>query len=1199
MTKYLILIFFNFIIVQSTAQTWEEFNTSNSNLPSNNVTGLSISENGKIWISTTYGIASFDEEIQAYKLNGTGFGDNILNIWTTPEDNIWVGTEYRGLWGFDGVNSWGHYHTNSSGNGIIGFGIDSNDTIWILDKFGDFEKWNDGYWEEISDFFSQGNGLFVDSKDNIWLLSNNSGLQKYFNGQLLIHYKNNWIDKTREDYIPSVSIHDMVEDSEGNYWIGSNDGLIKFDGVLFTVYNTENSDIPSNKIRTLAIDEKNIIWIGTWDAGISKFDGTSWVNYNLTNSPLASNIINDIEIGQDGKIWIANGYNEFRSPSGGQGIFVFDEFNDNSDGILPNAPTDLSIKVISINEVKLSWLDNSDNESGFNIERSTNNNVDFKQLKFLMEDNNTFTDLSVLPDNTYYYRITARNSQGASEYSNVENIIPKYCTVNKSSYACYANVTLFQFGNIDNSIFNSRNGYYDYLDQSATVNLGQTLNMTVIFDRYSITSDPIIGGEIFIDWNGDGDFEDENELIFKNLNINGKGIYTFSVNVPENAALGVTRIRTRADNDVFNNISACGYAEETQDYSLLIDASIDIVTPTELQTNDMSSTAIRLTWRDNSSNETSHDIFRSNDGVDFEQIASVPSNIIQYLDDVLQQDTKYYYKTVARKDSQSSDFSDEVSATTLSVDFKRIIAGDFPYRDFSVGAFWGDINNDSKVDIFTSGDDQLYSNNGNTFSNSGHSFASSGSASWGDSDNDGDLDLFTTSYNYAGWRVNNFLYVNNGDGSFTETTPIETDGRVNNCVWVDLNKDGKLDLFLSYIDLDYGKTYLNMGEGNFEEHLLLDGASGFATFVDYDNDNDPDLFVAKYNYNLLYDNNEGVLEINISNAISFYPASSNGSSWGDIDNDGDMDLFVANGKNQEENNSLYINNGNGGFSKVFNSSIVNDKGRSFGSAFQDFDNDGYLDIVVANFQQQNFLYKGTGDGTFVKLQTSPIMNEYESMDSFLDKISSSACAWGDYNLDGFSDLIITNRGGVDNFLYENSGNSNNWLRLKLVGNSSNTSGIGAKLLLEADGEIQSREIFSQTGFAGQNELIVNFGLGNKTIVDKIEIRWPSGIIQKLSNIEVNQSMEIFEFENEVLKLNNEKNIAFSIFPNPFSDFILIENNDKDFLTIVLLDLRGKTLKKLTSKLELLRLDVSTLQPGFYFIKIESNQLVTTKKMVKQ
>ena len=235
----------------------------------------------------------------------------------------------------------------------------------------------------------------------------------------------------------------------------------------------------------------------------------------------------------------------------------------------------------------------------------------------------------------------------------------------------------------------------------------------------------------------------------------------------------------------------------------------------------------------------------------------------------------------------------------------------------------------------------------------------------------------------------------------------------------------------------------------------------------------------------------------------------------DIDNDGDMDLFVANGKNQEENNSLYINNGNGGFSKVFNSSIVNDKGRSFGSAFQDFDNDGYLDIVVANFQQQNFLYKGTGDGTFVKLQTSPIMNEYESMDSFLDKISSSACAWGDYNLDGFSDLIITNRGGVDNFLYENSGNSNNWLRLKLVGNSSNTSGIGAKLLMEADGEIQSREIFSQTGFAGQNELIVNFGLGNKTIVDNIEIRWPSGIIQKLSNIEVNQSMEIFEFENGV------------------------------------------------------------------------------------
>ena len=1196
--KYFISLLLVSFTIEAFSQSWEVYNTSNSGIRSDNVTAISADQNGKMWISTVSGICSFDGLWKNHHINNAPYSyDEILNVWCVG-DTIWIGTEYQGLWSFDGNDKWVDYHPNSLGNGVVGLGVDSEKTLWILDKFGSFDRWNGTSWEEIIWNVSHGNSLFVDSKDNVWLISGNSGLRKYDDGDWT-EYNNTW-DPAQMNYIPDASLYCMLEDSKGTYWIGGNyKGLLKFDGNTFTYFDTSNSGIASNKIRALAIDKDDNLWIGTRDNGVSKFDGNSWTNYNTINSPLSSNIINSIAIGTDDKIWIANGYNEFTLPSGGQGVVVLDENNDNSGGTLPDAPTDLIIEGISVNEQALSWSDNSTNETGFIIERSVNSQSDFQQIKFINQNNTSFTDYDVSEENTYYYRVAAMNAVGVSGYSNVRNLKPKYCTVNTSSYGCYANVTEFKFGDIHNKVFNSLNGYYNYLDQQTELSPGQTLQMTVSFDRYRITSNPIMGGEIYIDWNADGDFEDENELIFQDLNIAGKGTYIFPVHVPQDAAEGITRIRTRTDDDTYNDIEPCGYAEETQDYTLIILPKTSLSIPTDLSAYGSTSTSINLSWRDNSSSETAHKILRSSDGLNYDHTFTVDPNTIEFIDTDLEPGTKYYYKVYAVSGVENSGFSKTISAKTLHVDFEKITESDIgTLQGFTVGGFWGDYDNDGHPDVFTTGDNILFKNVDNLFTNSELTFKSSGSAAWGDYNNDGYLDLFTTSYNYAAVFENNLLYKNNGDGSFTEIMPFEADGRVNNCVWIDFNKDGKLDIFLSYLDLGYGKLYLNDGADTFSEHLKIDGASRFTTFADYDNDGDLDAYVAAYGENLLFDNvGDSTFTMNKSTLITFFNGSSNGASWGDVDNDGDLDLFVTNGIHSEENNALYLNNGKGHFIYVSSGDIVNSGGESYGSAFCDYDNDGNLDIVVTNFQQENGLYRGNGDGTFSKVEYSSIMAEFS--DPYHADIPSMACAWGDYNQDGFSDLIITNTGGLANFLYKNSGNSNNWIKLKLIGEASNKSGIGAKVTVKSGDKTQYREVTTQTGFAGQNELNLNFGLGKNTLVDSIIISWPSGTNQILTKLNVNQLVEIHESETVVLSVAEFDNNVI-VYPNPTHEYLVVKNTQPgNELTIELVGINGRKIQALTSSRQNTVIATGKLPKGIYLLRLSSDKLITVKKILKE
>lgn len=439
---------------------------------------------------------------------------------------------------------------------------------------------------------------------------------------------------------------------------------------------------------------------------------------------------------------------------------------------------------------------------------------------------------------------------------------------------------------------------------------------------------------------------------------------------------------------------------------------------------------------------------------------------------------------------------------------------------------WVDFNNDDFEDVFVTNYDvnepnTLFKNNGDgTFSevtNAGDlttDLGGSVSSTWGDYDNDGNIDVFIS--NNIG--AVNALYHNNGDETFTKITTGDIanySGYCHNASWGDYDNDGYLDLFVSeYFPTKFNLLYHNNGDGTFTlatNNPISQEASYSigATWGDYDNDGDLDLFIPNTNnqVNSLYrnDGNGAFTKITTGDIVAD-ETSSVGSSWGDYNNDGYLDLFVANASDQ--NNLLYENNGDGTFTKITTGPVVNDGGHSHGSAWGDLDNDGDLDLMVTNDQGgNNFFYTNDGNGNFEKLDN--ILNT--------DLSNSFGTAFGDYDNDGDLDLYVANHSNEQNDFYTNSkGSCNGWTCFNLLGTQSNSSAIGAKVKVKAtingNPVWQLREITGQSGggAGGQNSLKVLFGLGDATIVDSVMIQWPSGVVEYLTNVGINNCVDVVE-----------------------------------------------------------------------------------------
>jgi len=390
---------------------------------------------------------------------------------------------------------------------------------------------------------------------------------------------------------------------------------------------------------------------------------------------------------------------------------------------------------------------------------------------------------------------------------------------------------------------------------------------------------------------------------------------------------------------------------------------------------------------------------------------------------------------------------------------------------------WGDYDNDGDLDLFVANygpptQDCFYRNEGNgvfTKVTQGVWVTDTGygvGAAWGDYNNDGLVDLYVANSG----NQNNYLYRNNGDGTMTKITqgpPVTSGGNSHGCAWSDYDGDGDLDLLVIGGNGQNDQQFLNKGDGSFSRvttgPLVNSGGQGA------------------------------------------------GISCADYDNDGDLDVLVTGfGLNE---NRLYCNDGPEGFKPVAASGLTS--GRSDNGAWGDYDNDGYLDLFIVNHGQDNFLFHNNGDGTFVQVTEGALVH---------DGGRSLGCAWADYDNDGDLDLFVAN--GIDfsggtpppesGFLYRNDGGTNNWLVLRLVGVISNRSAIGAKVRIFATIQGKSfwqlREVSGGAGYCSQNDLRVHFGLGDAATVESLRIEWPSGITQFLRDVAVNQLLTIEEEE---------------------------------------------------------------------------------------
>jgi len=318
-------------------------------------------------------------------------------------------------------------------------------------------------------------------------------------------------------------------------------------------------------------------------------------------------------------------------------------------------------------------------------------------------------------------------------------------------------------------------------------------------------------------------------------------------------------------------------------------------------------------------------------------------------------------------------------------------------------------------------------------------------ASWIDYDNDGWLDIYVGNQGSPAGQ-NNFLYHNEGDGSFTKITTevIVNDGAVtySHC-WGDYDNDGDADL---YVGRWYDQTnyfFANDGDGTFTQlaaagDLTTDpGYSTHHAWVDIDNDGDLDLYSQNEHAsapfsqaNVMFRNDDGIFSKITTGEVVTDVYNSHGLGWSDYDDDGDMDLFVANAyfdyplpdpADYMQPNGLYRNDGDFSFTKIVSGPVATDLSLSYGPSWGDYDNDGDQDLYVANstLPLANFFYSNNGDGSFTRIQTGEIVTAASK---------TYTSSWSDYDNDGDLDLFLTTYEGNNpaphrNQLYENNGDS--------------------------------------------------------------------------------------------------------------------------------------------------------------------------------
>ena len=501
------------------------------------------------------------------------------------------------------------------------------------------------------------------------------------------------------------------------------------------------------------------------------------------------------------------------------------------------------------------------------------------------------------------------------------------------------------------------------------------------------------------------------------------------------------------------------------------------------------------------------------------------------------------------------------------------------------GCAFLDYDNDGWMDIFILGgrrldgvppgaSNRLYRNNRNGTFTDVTAKAGLMDAGWaygvcvGDYNNDGFEDLFVTYYGQ------NRLYHNNGDGTFSDVTSksglLNPHTRFNSgCTFVDYNRDGLLDLFVSnYVEIDLANApkpslnvpncnyegvptncgpnglgtpghylYRNNGDGTFtdvskESGIAACRGSYGLTAVAFDADEDgwQDIFVACDSTPslLLLNNRDGTFrEEALLRGVALGSGGEllggMGAGVGDYNLDGHLDLVKTHFQNQST--GLYRNNGKAEFDDVTAQAGLNPERRfiSWGTGFVDFDNDGNPDIFVATgtvypelehiypakypAHSPRLVFRSQGNGSFVELGD-------EAGPGISARHTSRGCAFGDFDNDGDMDVLIMNMNEPPSLLRNDAPAGNHWLKVRLEGTKSNRSAIGARVLVHYGGKVQAQSVTSQSSYLSSNDPRLHFGLGTAVTAD-VQIFWPTGKSETYPRLTAGQLVTIREGEGIV------------------------------------------------------------------------------------
>jgi hypothetical protein len=494
-----------------------------------------------------------------------------------------------------------------------------------------------------------------------------------------------------------------------------------------------------------------------------------------------------------------------------------------------------------------------------------------------------------------------------------------------------------------------------------------------------------------------------------------------------------------------------------------------------------------------------------------------------------------------------------------------------------------DLNGDFLDDVVSIESDNVqvfYQQTDGTFVESNIATTSANSTpSWSfavaDYDRNGYADLL-----YGGGSGVTFMQANSDGTAYTEVSGSQFvfSQRSN---FVDINNDGHLDAFVCH-DVEPNVYYINDGTGNltYNQGGLGDYPSGGhygSVWIDYDNDRDIDMFIAKCGGeperrdNEMHRNNGDGTFTEVGAALGLEDDMQTWSSaWADYDNDGDMDAWIGASTLADGFHRLMRNNGNGTFSDVMvGSGLEAFNSTGIENATYDFNNDGNADIA-----SNGTILLGNGDLTFTPSGTP---------------LASNNGSFGDLNNDGFIDAF------TGSTIYMNDANANNWLKINTIGTDSNINGIGARVELVTAVGTQIRDVRSGEGFRYMSSLNTHFGVGSETAIESVTIYWPSGIIDVVENVDVNQTIQVIE--GQTLGLEDTLVSNLIMYPNPTTDVLNLGNiTEFNQPVFTIFDISGK--KVMNAKLDASTIDVSNLTQGNYFLRVFDTNLIKTQRFIK-